>query len=91
MRFAPPRLPTALSIRQALAHKRHRGHGETDQEQRVLDGQNRRCTERPARDDCGREMVESIPVLSGCDFHTSGGPCVRDFRKALFVKPSLEI
>ena len=91
MRFAPPRLLTALSIRQALAHKRHRGHRETDQHQRMLDRHNRRCPERPAGDDRGREMVESIPVLSGCDFHTSGGTCVRDFRKALFIEPSSEI
>lgn len=73
MRFAPPRLPTALSIRQVLAHKRHRGHRETDQHQRVLDGHNRRCPERPAGDDRGRKMVESYRVLSDCDFHTSGG------------------
>lgn len=79
-RSAPPKLPATLSIRQQLADERHQCHREPDQQQRVPDGQNRHRPERPAGNDCGREEVESFRVLSGCDFHTSDGPCVRYLR-----------
>jgi hypothetical protein len=60
-----------LSIRQQLAHKRHHSHGQTDQQKTVLESQDGDRSESPARDDCGREVVESFLILVGCDFHAS--------------------
>jgi len=71
------------SIRQYQAHQRHHSNSETYQQHCVFDGHNRNCLQGPRGNDCGREVVKSFRVMSGCDFHTSCRPYFRCFRNAL--------
>ena len=55
----------------------------------MLDGHDRHGPERVAGNECGRKVVESFWILSGCDFHTSlllawSGPTILPLKTAVF-------